>query len=243
LLRPPGIVRAEREPNNEPRTANRIAGTVTGFLGQRTSATEGDRDYYRYEGSGRRVITVTVTGLPNLDISLTVEDLGGHAAATDEGRIGEGEAMHRRVIDGPVLVGIGQTLPAGQKLPTENVSDPYTVTITEERADAGELEPNNMDADATPLLPTYELRGFLDTQSDVDLLRWTGETGTYIVVVRADGIPLQWKLADGKARTPGEATVELQKGELVRIERNPAQPQTKRDGGWSIVVVGNGRAK
>ena len=99
--------------------------------------------------------------------------------------------------------------------------------------------------DATPLVPTYELRGYLDTKNDVDLLRWTGESGTYIVVVREGGVPLQWKISDGKARTPGEATIELKKGELVRIERmaNPAQAQPKRDLSWSIVVVGSGRAK
>jgi hypothetical protein len=100
-----------------------------------------------------------------------------------------------------------------------------------------------MEADATPIEPTYELRGYLDTKTDVDLLRWTGATGTYIVVVRADGVPLQWKLGDGNARTPGEATIELKQGDLIRIERNPAQPQTKPDVSWSIVVVGSGRAK
>ena len=74
------------------------------------------------------------------------------------------------------------------------------------------------------------------------LLRWTGETGTYIVVVRTGGVLMQWKLSDGKARTPGEATIELKKGELIRIERMPNAPQA-RDVSWSIVVVGSGRAK
>jgi hypothetical protein len=117
------------------------------------------------------------------------------------------------------------------------VSDPYELKVTEERADAGELEPNNMDADATPLVPTYELTGWIDG-ADIDLLRWTGESGTYIVVVRGDH--LQWKIGDGKPRTPGEATLELKKGELIRIERMANEAPT---GPWSIVVVGSGRAK
>jgi len=243
VLRPPGVMSEENEPNNDPSTANRIASVVKGVLGKRMSPNEGDKDYYRFEGSGRRVVTVTVTGLPNIDVNLAVDDTSGHGAAIDEGRVGQGEALHRRVIDGPVIVSVGQTLGKDQKLATENVSDVYELTVIEERADSGELEPNNMEADATPLVPTYELRGYLDTATDVDLLRWTGETGTYIVVVRADGVPLQWKLGDGQARTPGEATIELRKGELIRVERNPAQPQTKPDVSWSIVVVGSGRAK
>ena len=247
LLRPPGLVREEREPNNDPASANRIAigAGVKGFLGKRINANEGDKDHYRVEGNGRRVVTVMVSGLPNIDVNLTVDDTSGHSTVIDEGGVGEGEALHRRVIDGPVVVGVGQTPAKDQKLPVENVSDAYELSVIEERADAGEIEPNNMEADATPLVPTYELRGYLDTKNDVDLLRWTGESGTYIVVVREGGVPLQWKISDGKARTPGEATIELKKGELVRIERmaNPAQAQPKRDLSWSIVVVGSGRAK
>jgi serine/threonine-protein kinase len=241
VLRPPGVVSAEQEPNDAIEQANRIGTTVTGYIGKRISATEPDKDYFRFDGSGHRVMSVTVTGLPNIDVNLTVGDRDGHATTSDEGRIGAGEAVHRREVDGPLIISVGQTIAKGQ-LPTENVSDAYTLTVTEERADAGEVEPNNMDADATPLVPTYELRGYLDTKADVDLLRWTGETGTYIVVVRTGGVQMQWKLADGKARTPGEATVELKKGELIRIERMPNAPQAA-DVSWSIVVVGNGRAK
>ena len=238
-MRPPGALRAEQEPNDEPARANRITTgvPVTGFLGKRISVTEGDKDYYRSDGT-RRAITVSVSGLPNIDIELVVGN-----ATVDEGRIGEGEAVRRRLVDGPVLISVGQKLAAGQKLPIENVSDAYELKVVEERMDAGELEPNNMVADATPLVATYELTGHLDSANDVDLLRWTGDSGTYIVVVRADGLPVQWKLSDGKARTPGEATVKLEKGELVRIERNPAQPLKNRDAPWTIVVVGSGRPK
>ncbi len=243
FMRPAGVLAEESEPNNDTEHANRVATSVRGFLGRRIDANEGDRDFYQFPGAGRRVVTVTVSAIPNIDINLVLDDTTGHSTTIDEGRVGEGETLHRRVIDGALIVSVGQTRVKDSKLPTENVSDAYELTIVEERADAGEVEPNNMEADSTQLLPTYELRGYLDTKDDVDMLRWTGETGTYIVVVRADGIPLQWKLSDGAARTPGEATLELKKGELVRIERNPAQAQTKRDGSWSIVVVGSGRAK
>jgi hypothetical protein len=243
LLRPPGVVAAEREPNDDPSTANRIRASVKGFLGKRVSQTEGDKDHYRVDGSGRRVVSIVVSGVPNIDLSLSIDDSSGHATSSDEGKVGEGEALHRRLVDGVVIVTIAQTMAKDQKLPVENVSDPYEVTVIEERADAGEVEPNNMEADATPIIPTYELKGYLDSKTDIDLLRWTGETGTYIVVVRADNVPLQWKTSDGKPRTPGEVTIELKKGELVRIERTPNATHGSRDAPWSIVVVGSGRAK
>ena len=238
LLRPPGVLHEEREPNDEAARANRITtnAPVKGFLGRRIALNEGDRDTYRSDG-GQRVISVTASAIPNIDIELSVGNV-----TIDEGRVGEGESMHRRLVRGTVLISVGQKMAAGQKLPVENVSDPYELKVIEERMDAGELEPNNMDADATPLVPTYELTGYLDTKSDVDLLRWTGETGTYIVVVRADGVPLQWKLSDGKARTPGEATLELKKGEIIRIERTSGNA-SGRDAPWTIVVVGSGRPK
>ena len=127
--------------------------------------------------------------------------------------------LHRRSIDGSLVVSIDQTLLPGSKLPVENVSDLYTVNVVEEDPNAGEIEPNGTDADANPLELTKEMRGFLDTRGDVDVLRWMGETGTFNVVVRADGIPLAWRIGDGKARTPGAASIQLQHSDLIRIER------------------------
>src|SRR6185295_17033959 len=123
--------------------------------------------------------------------------------------------------------------------PIENVSDLYTLTITEETL-AGETEPNNLDADANPLRLTEELRGYLDTRLDVDLLRWTGETGTYNIVVRAEGLPLLWRLPDERPRTPGAATIELHQGDRIRLERTDrggTGPLVGRDAPWSVVVT------
>ncbi|MGH2898590.1 MAG: hypothetical protein ACRDMZ_07940, partial [Solirubrobacteraceae bacterium] len=194
LSRTTPTLRAEREPNDDVSQANRIAPglPVTGFLGKRHSPTEPDRDVYlvQWPTGSRRVVTVTVSGLPNIDVNLSVNDGDGlHGATVDEASVGAGEALHRREIDGPILVTVGESLTKDQKLPIENVSDPYTLTVTEETL-AGETEPNNMDADANPLVIGEEVRGFLDTRLDVDLLRWTGETGSYSIVVRADGLPL-----------------------------------------------------
>jgi serine/threonine protein kinase len=248
LARDTPTLTEEREPNDEPADANRIAAghPVTGFLGKRHSPSEPDRDMFvvPWPSGTRRVVTVEVTGLPNIDVKLTVNDGDGlHGATVDEAGIGTGEVLHRRAVDGPLVITVGETLgkdAQGKDLsPVENVSDPYTLTVTEE-AGAGEAEPNNMEADATPVALGEELRGYLDTRGDIDLLRWNGDSGNFSIVVRDGGIPLVWRLPDGKPRTPGAASVELHPGDLIRLERSDRAgkgPLAARDGQWSVVVT------
>jgi hypothetical protein len=187
-------------------------------------------------------VSVAVTGLPNVDITLGVTDGDGlHGATIDENATGAGEALHRRLVDGPLVITVTQAKPEAvgkDSLPVENVSDPYTLTVTEE-ALAGETEPNNGEADANPLVLTEELRGYLDTRDDVDLLRWTAESGTYHIVVRSDGGSLVWRLPDGQARTPGAATVELHRGDVIRLERTDRAGKGAATGDhrWSVVVT------
>jgi serine/threonine-protein kinase len=244
VLRDAPTVREEREPNDDAAQANKIAPgvPVTGFLGKRRSPTEPDRDVYvvAWPIGSRHVMTVAVSGLPNIDVDLSVSDGDGlHGTTVDEAGVGTGEVLHRREVDGPVVITVGETLGTDQRIPVENVSDPYTLTITEETL-AGETEPNNLDTDANPLVPTEELHGYLDTRLDIDLLRWTGETGTYHIVVRAEGVPLRWQLPDEKPRTPGAATIELHRGDRIRLERtdrNGTGPLIGRDAPWSVVVT------
>ena len=242
VTREPPPLREEREPNDDTGHANRIAAgvPVTGFLGKRHSRTEPDRDVYvvPWPSGSRRIVTVAVTGLPNIDVTLGVTDGDGlHGATIDEDAAGGGEVLHRRLVDGPVVVTIGEAL-AQDQLPVENVSDPYTLTVTEE-ALAGETEPNNGEADANPLVLTEEMRGYLDTRDDVDLLRWTGDPGTYHIVVRSDGGSLVWRLPDGPQRTPGAATIELHRGDVIRLERTDrgGKGAPTGDHRWSVIVT------
>jgi len=243
VLREPPPLTEEREPNDDAAHANKIAPNtkVTGYLGKRRSTSDGDVDTFLvpYSSASGHVITVRVTGIPNLDINLAVTDGDGlHGASSDDGSLGEGEVLHRRAVDGPIVITVGETL-AKDARPVENVSDPYTLTITEE-PQAGETEPNNREPDANPLEPTRELRGYLDTREDVDLLRWTGNDGTYNVIVRAEGLPLAWHTGDGKRRTPGAAQVTLHKGELLTLERTDKGgkgPLPGREAMWSVVVT------
>jgi hypothetical protein len=243
VTRPVPLLREEQEPNDDTAHANRIAAgmPVTGYLGKRHSPTEPDRDVYvvPWQSGSRRVVTVRVTGLPNIDINLSVNDGDGqHGATVDDNGVGAGEVLHRRQVDGPVVITVGEAIAKGAA-PIENVSDPYTLTVTEDTL-AGETEPNNMDADANPLVLTEELRGYLDTRDDVDVLRWTGDSGSYRIVVRADGVPMVWRLPDGQARTPGAAAIELHKGDVIRLERTDRGGKgapVAREGAWSVVVT------
>ena len=244
VTRKPPPATTEQEPNNEPAQATVIAANraIPAYLAKRISPTEGDRDVYivKWPAGSRRVVSITVTAPPNIDINVACTDsTGAHQIATDEGGVGESETLHRRTVEGAVTVTVAQTMGKDQKFPIENISDAYTITVTEETG-PGEVEPNSMDADANSLVPTEELRGYLDTRQDVDLLRWAGPDGLFNVIVRADGLPLVWKVSDGKPRTPGAATVELHKGDTVRLERadkGGKGPLPSRDVLWSIVVT------
>ncbi|MGE3458770.1 MAG: hypothetical protein AB7O24_26875, partial [Kofleriaceae bacterium] len=243
VTRPRPLLSSELEPNDAPSKANQIAaGTpITGYLGKRLGQTEGDKDVYVVKWpAGRRIATVTATAPPNIDINLTINDAdGSHGATVVEAGSGGTEVLHRRPVIGPIVVTVAQTMSKDQKYPIENVSDAYSITVVEETS-PGEAEPNNGAADATPLELNRELRGFLDTRLDVDLVKWTGDDGPINVVVRADGLPLVWKIGDGKSRTPGAATVELKRGDLIRIERTDrggTGPLPGRDLSWSIVAT------
>jgi hypothetical protein len=243
VSRQPPPLTEEHEPNDDLSHANHIGfdTPVTGYLGKRLSPEQGDRDVFVIEAppSVKRIVSVTVTAIPNIDISLQLADGDGvHGANSDDSGIGEPEALHRRSIDGSIVVTVAQTM--HDKLPVENVSDPYTLTVTLESPEGGEIEPNDVPGDATPLADGKELFGYLDTRGDVDMLKWTGDDGPVSIVVRGDGVPLEWRAPDGKRRTPGQTTVDLKKGDLVVIDRTDAHatgPVVGRDRRWSIVAT------
>jgi serine/threonine-protein kinase len=243
VTREPPPLTEEREPNDDVAHANRIAAgvPVTGYLGKRISPTQPDRDVFVVPApaSSRRVVTVSVTAIPNIDIALQLADGDGqHGANADENGVGEPETLHRRLVDGSLVVTVSESM--HDKLPVENVSDPYTLTVTVEDPSAGEVEPDDIPADATPLPDGKQLTGYLDTRDDVDMLRWDGEDGEVSIVVRADGVPLEWRAPDGKRRTAGQATVALKKGDLIVLDRTDAHGTgavVGRDLPWTIVAT------
>jgi serine/threonine-protein kinase len=238
---------AEREPNDEIDSATPIAaGTeVTGLLGKRRSRSEPDRDVYRVDWDGTsRLVTIRVGAIPNIDVRLVLHDeAGAEVARADEGGVGVGESIKRRRHRGPVIVKVEETMAAGQTLPTENVSDRYTLSVREDAdVKSWEAEPNGASADATALVPGARVSGYLDARGDDDVLRWDGPAGKVRIVVTATEVPLLWFTGDGTPRPQGAAVVSLAPGELIRLERNDRDRKKGAalpgaDAPWSVVAT------
>ena len=185
-------------------------------------------------------MTVRVTGLPNIDINLGVNDGDGmHGTTSDEGRVGDGEVIHRRERRWPARDHGRRDARQGAAARRER----------ERRVHADRPPRTRSPARSSRTRPTRtrtrsssreELRGYLDARDDVDQLRWTGDDGTYNVIVRAENLPLAWRVGDGKPRTPGSAQVSLKHGDLIRIERTDRTatgPLSGRDTMWSVLVM------
>lgn len=248
FLRPVPAHTAEVEPNDDDAHATRIApGTdVTGYLGRRISRSEPDRDIYEIDwpNGSQHIVTVRVSGLPNIDVALVIRDGRGRQVATaDETGVGNGEALLRWDVDGALFVEVDEAM-HDQKLAIENVSDPYTLSVAIDADDPGwEVEPNGNAPDATPVSPGSAVRGWLEARGEVDELRWDGPSGPVNVEVTTDGaLPLRWTAPDNVARAPGTATLTLQHGDVIRLQRNDLtmdhdKPLPGIDSAWSVTVT------
>ena len=230
LLRAEAPREAEREPNNQMDDATLIAPDrpVTGYLGKRISRRAPDRDYFRVRdlpaapGDAGSVVTAHVSALPNIDIALSLFDPTGKLLArVSEGGVGQGEHIRRLRVNSPVHALVTEAMGEGVRLPTENVSDAYTLTVAfaPEAADL-ESEPNGGPSDAMALVPGRPVTGYLDHERDVDCYRFEGTAGAYALRIEgAADVPLQWQLGTGAPSSEREARVELAPGDIVRLER------------------------
>ena len=234
---------ASRTTRSATRTQIAIGRPVTGYIGKRHSPTEGDRDVFvvpapSQQGKRDRHGARDLRRRTSTSTSSLADGDGLHGATADEGGVGDDEVLHRRAVDGKLVITVGETV--HDKFPVENVSDPYTLTVTEDsRARRGRAErastPTRRRSTTAP-----SSRATSTAARDVDVLRWTGGDGTFTVVVRADGVPLAWHGPDGQARTPGLATVALHHGDVLKLDRTDATgtgPVVARDKPWSIVVT------
>jgi|JI10StandDraft_1071094.scaffolds.fasta_scaffold05207_9 serine/threonine protein kinase len=246
MLRTPPPVTHEREANDAPGQANRVAGgtTVTGYFGRRRSPTEPDVDHFRWDRRGPGVITIRLRAVPNVDAVLVVRDEAGVVVSVDELGPGGDERIFARRLSGPIAIEVGQLMTG--VLPVENVSDRYRLELVEEPAEDGwEREPNGDPSDALSLAPGTTLRGRLEARTDVDSLRWTGPTGMATVEVAAPAaLPLHWRGPDGVDRPPGRATLRLSTGDVITLRRRDRDARKgESDVGeltWTTTVVPGG---
>jgi hypothetical protein len=226
MLRAESPRTSEREPNNTLDQATLIApGTpVTGYLGKRIDRFTPDQDFYRLSGEGygeNMTATVRVTGLPNIDVTVSLLDAAGQVVwHADEGGVGAGEWVRRVRVQGGLHILVTQS--AGPGMPVENVSDPYTLTVLLEPVSPDlETEPNESPSDAVALHPGTPVSGYLDRRGDVDSYRVAGPGGRYQLRIEgAAEVPLTWQVEDGALSTERQATLELATGQIIRLARS-----------------------
>ncbi len=228
MLRPPPIHTQEQEPNNDLASATRIApGTeVHGYIGKRESKTQPDRDFYELSvapnADGSEVVSVTATPPPNLDISIDLYNTSGKLMRhVNTAGVGETEHLRRWRTSSGVVVSVAGVLDLRPGvLPTENVSDTYTLTVqvapTDDRL---ESEPNDSRADANVLTLATPLSGFLDEGDDVDVYRITAQAGRHTLLISgAPNLAVEWRLGDEQSwRDELKATISLEASSVISI--------------------------
>lgn len=172
----PVIPEMEREPNDTPETALELpAGVVVrGYLGKRQSESIGDIDLWiiKNASSERRYLRAELGGIPNIDIVLDVFRRGNPEplVSVDTGPVGAPERLPAFPFPpGDLILRVRERWIAGV-LPTENVSDTYTLewSLIDLPSDM-EAEINDTVELANALPIDDEIRGYLAWERDVDL--------------------------------------------------------------------------
>jgi serine/threonine protein kinase len=245
----------EREPNDRPVEANRIASgrPIKGQIGKRLSLEESDRDFFVFSVAAPSLLRVELSGLPNMELVLEVFDGNGNKVAeANNGGVGDGERIpNLGLTAGEHYIAVRQVWVAGQPA-TENVSDDYTLTATWQPRPADvEAEPDDSPDEALTLTPGAQLRGYLGHAEDVDYYRVVadGAPGPFSAEVSgvpgvelrvtllpktapnattAGPLPAGGKVFDGGGEGKSVTVPGVQAGQLLRIERK--LPDAARSG-------------
>ena len=219
----------EQEPNNRVEDATLIASgqPVTGHLGRRLSKTRSDQDFFRLgevpDPHGGQQLTVQLSGLPNMDLELSLYDPAGQRlTVVNEGGVGQSEWLRHYRVTEPVVLVVGEArAPGSTLLPTENVSDQYQLTVRLSPAAPGqESEPNESSSDAQPLQVGTPVTGWLDRRDDADVFRFDGSAGRYrVAIAGAQAAPLMVRIGDRPASPGRDQTVSLAPGVLISLSR------------------------
>ena len=220
----------ELEPNNSRATASLIAPgrPVRGKIGQRQEPQLGDQDYFRLKRTdhGLAKVHLTLTPIPNMDLAVYLYDASGRLLThADNAGVGQPETIPNFGTASPLLYVAVQESPRGDaaKLPTENVTDEYELTVRIGAFAPGqEREPNDLHSDATPLSPG-SVTGMLGWARDVDRFRWDGPSGIYRMTLEGlDGLPAKVRVND-RPWERREGKVALDPGTVISIERHDAE--------------------
>jgi eukaryotic-like serine/threonine-protein kinase len=189
-----GVLTVEQEPNDTPAEANPLAPglVLEGHLGKRINRERGDVDVFRLDtpDGQRRVLSVEVTAIPNMDIVLEIARAGRSAPLleADSGGVGAPERVPNFPIEGTThYLRVRERWVRGE-LPTENVSDPYTIRWDViEPGPEDEREVNDALELANDIGLGERRRGFIGWAGDVDYYCLSQVGGA--VMARVSGVP------------------------------------------------------
>lgn len=153
----------EREPNDRTAQATplRAGQNIKGYV-----SPAGDEDFYALDVAAPSIARIGVTGVENVDLTLTVLDAAGKTLlVVDDGGMRDGEVVPNAFLP----TGRAYVRVAGKKR-QENVFATYELTATLKAPDpAEEREPNDIAARAGALSMGGLVRGYVYPKSDVDV--------------------------------------------------------------------------
>lgn len=244
FLQPEAVHKAELEPNNDLESATLVSANteITGYIGKRSSKTEPDVDFYRFTSRpDGQVVTLSVDAPANVDIRINLYDVSGKLIKdTNDVGIGQTEHLRRwRATRGVAVSVAGVFSEAAGKLPVENVSDVYTLSVVFAPQDPRlESEPNDSRTDANTLAPSTPITGYLDHKEDTDVYRVNAPAGDYkLLISGGPDVPFEWRLGEAaKWRTKLQANVSIEDGSVISIRRKnePDGPLQSPDSPYTI---------
>jgi eukaryotic-like serine/threonine-protein kinase len=170
-----GLADSESEPNNDADEADALPRGVAfrGQLGRRQTTELGDADVFRIENPGgrRTAIALEVTSLPNMDLAVDIVRAGVEQPAliANSGNIGQPERVPNFPLVGSVYFARVREVAIVGRMPTENVSDWYSISWDlVDPAEGEEREVNDSLEVADSVRVGEERRGYIGWAGDLD---------------------------------------------------------------------------
>jgi hypothetical protein len=215
----------ESEPNDEPASADRLWPGIAlkAKIGRRNTAEEGDPDVYviELEGKAPRVANVKLSALPNMNLALDVvaKGIAKPLLSVNTGELGEPEAIPNITLTGDTYYLRVREVAVSGRLPTENISDEYTLELGLTPPLPGfEHELNEAYELATPLAPNEPLRGYIGWNKDRDVYCATPSQAAQTVTLSgAEGLDLVLSYLD-RSSEAGQRIDRQGIGEGERLE-------------------------
>jgi eukaryotic-like serine/threonine-protein kinase len=238
------FVRSEREkePNETPADATRLflGESILGTIGPPVVGQRADNDFFLIENEHAHpvVLTLTLTGVPGLDLVMKAYDQAGHElVSVNSGGEGEGEVIPNLLLSGRYLYVQVREYWVRNRPPRYNVDHPYTLAVmAREPLENEEREPNERVTQALQTRNGERYVGLIGWSDDVDLYR--------APELRTGGRMVEVELTGGGTLDLELRAYNIAETELFRWNRAPAgQPEravffAAAEGGHGALFIG-----